>query len=570
MHTKIQRCCAVLFTIAVAFGSNAYAARGASDLLKYIPADSPYVFATTEPVPDEFNEKVEPILDELLATYRRAARAFLSVHLVEMAEKNDEQAELFRDLSEEVLGLMSLEGLRGAGFETGSLGAFYGNGLLPVMRFELSDGDLFDATIARFEEKLGKGMATGAIGRDSYRYFDFEAFRILLASIDDYAIITLVPGSFDDEAVAVALGIEKPKKNMRKAGHLKKIRKEYGYLDYMTGYIDVRSIVDTFSGGATGTDAAMFEAFGMPKTELSAVCRSEFMELADITPRMVFGYDALDASKMSSSMVVELREDIAEGLATIPAAVPGLGVDGGGFMSFGFSMNPLMLRNFMEARIAAMEEDPFECEKLAAIQHGAAGGREALSQPVPPVVYNFRGIIANIVDFDESSIGGDGIPEELDATALIAIEDAESLLMMGAMMDPELAALDIKPDGKPVKLELAALAEAALDFYGALTDNAMSISVGDGAETNVVAALNATSVEPPPLFSVGLDGQRYYAMTANSMMAGEENEKMPVAFREAVRDMMMVFARLYDRIGLDVRLTERGVEIDTSVLLGDF
>ena len=58
---------------------------------------------------------------------------------------------------------MSLDGIRGAGIERESAFALYGNGILPVLRFELSDADLFDAAIDRIDNKtFGICEAIGA------------------------------------------------------------------------------------------------------------------------------------------------------------------------------------------------------------------------------------------------------------------------------------------------------------------------------------------------------------------------------------------------------------------------
>ena len=74
-------------------------------------------------------------------------------------ESGAEKSAHIRGIAEELIGLMSLEGIRGVGIESGSAYAFYGNGLLPVWRFELTDSDLFDAAIARIEEKVGEPLS---------------------------------------------------------------------------------------------------------------------------------------------------------------------------------------------------------------------------------------------------------------------------------------------------------------------------------------------------------------------------------------------------------------------------
>jgi hypothetical protein len=272
-------------------------------------------------------------------------------------------------------------------------------------------------------------------------------------------------------------------------------------------------------------------------------------------------------------MIVELREDIAAGLATIPAAVPGLGSDPGGFMSFGFGLYPLALREFYEGRLDAMEADPYECEKFADLQAGVAKGREALNQSVPPVVYSFRGFVANIADIQGMDMASSTPPESIDASILLAVENAEALIMMAAMFDPQIAALNLMPDGKPVRLELAKLAEIADDVFAALSTNALSVSLGAGAESNSANMLVADSPDPAPFMSISMDSARYYSMVGEAMSkaqpADEEGEQMPEAIRSAMRDIMVLSGSLYDRMSIDVRFTERGIEIGGLMKLSD-
>ena len=110
-------------------------------LLQYVPADTPYVVASTQPIPDSLADKLEPTIDEVLEAYQRIIRHAMAEELVELSAQEDgaEKAEKLQALVDEVLSLMSIEGIRGAGIERDSAFAFYGNGLLPVIRFELTD-----------------------------------------------------------------------------------------------------------------------------------------------------------------------------------------------------------------------------------------------------------------------------------------------------------------------------------------------------------------------------------------------------------------------------------------------
>lgn len=564
---------------------------GGPDMLSYIPEDSPYVFAMEEALPSELIEKLEPATEDLLNGYqtivRHAMQEELDKQLVEGGDPAD--VEKFQGLMDEVLHLMSVEGLREAGIESGALMAFYGHGMLPVFRAELTDEQLFNDAIARFEAKADASMSVAEVGGQSYRYFGAEEFRVLLATVDGQAVVTLVPTEFDDAAVSNVLGITKPGQNLANSNKIEALKTEYGFEDYMTGYIDVVRIADTFLGNRTGTDAALFEIFEAmdysdadtadsedeyieEDKELSPTCKAEFLELAGVAPRIVFGYSDVSDKALDSSMIFELRGDIAAGLSTLPAPVPGLGTDPGGLFSFGMSLNPMALRTFYEERLDAIEADPFECEGLSSMQDLVASGRAVLAQPIPPLVYGFRGFVANVLDIDGFDVSTDTPPESVDATVLFAIENAESLLMMGAMFDPELAALNLLPDGKPVRLDMPKVTSVVQDAFAAMTQNAMSVSVGDGAEGNAAAVLQADTSDPSPFMSVAMDSKRYYSMVGDAMMVADSDEgekEMPIEVRQAIRDVMIASGRLYERMAVDVRFTDRGIEVDGRVTLGE-
>jgi len=570
---KIAKLAIAIFAVISVSTANA-ASNNSADLLKYIPADTPYVFASTEPLPPALTDKLEPTVDEILKAYQRILRHVMAEQLVKMSteEGSAEEAEQFRGLMEGVLGLMSLDGIRGAGVERESAFAFYGNGLMPVLRLELSDSDLFDAAVTRIEEKAGKALLIGEAKGTSYKYANAEKINVIIATLDDQAVITVVPESYDEAQVAVALGAKKPRKSLKKSKALRAIGEDYGFSGYMTGFIDVVRLSGIFAGRGTSQDDEFFAAIEDTPPELSEVCTAEMMEMAGIAPRIVFGYSDISLQQLGGAMVVELREDIAAGLATIPAAVPGLGSDPGGLMSLGFGLNPMAIREFYEARLDAMEAEPYECEKFADLQAGVAKGREALNQPIPPVVYGFRGFVANIADIQGLDMSSSTPPESIDASILVAIENAESLVMMAAMMDPQIAALNLVPDGKPVKLVLTQLAEFAGDAFAALSTDALSISLGEGAEANSADMLVADSSDPAPFMSMNMDSARYYSMIGEAMLQereGDDAEKMPKAIRDAMRDVMILSGSLYERMSVEIQFTARGVEINSTMKLSD-
>lgn len=550
------------------------ASRKSADLLKYIPADTPYVFASLEPLPDKVADKFEPTVNQIMLAYQRVIRYAMEQKLSELSVEEDgaEEAEKLRLLVDEVLGLMSVDGIRGAGVQRDSMFAFYGHGLLPVLRFGLSDEVLFDQAIARIEDKAEQKLAVGTVNKEDYKYLDLEEARLAIATLDGYAVLTVVPKNFDESQLAIAFGLDRPRKSLAKSRELRSIAKQYGFTDYFTGFVNNERIARAFLDQPTGLNKDLLALLDYDANELSDVCKAELKDVAGIAPRMVFGYSELNDRYIDSEVIVELRSDIAQGLATLPAIVPGLGQDYGGLVSLGFSMNPLAARQFYEARLDALEADPFECDKMAEVQSGVAAGREVLNKPVPPVVYNFRGILAVITDIQGMDFSSEKPPESIDASFLFAIENAQDLVTMAAMMNPQVAALNLLPDGKSVKLEIAELAEFASQAFAALSEGALAVSVGEGSEANAASMLVADGVEPAPLFSMSMDVARYYGFIGDAMMQPETDEgaeETPLEVRTALKDAMTLMGDLYKRMNLDINLTDKGIEMGSRLTLAD-
>jgi hypothetical protein len=559
-------------TVAVLVSCRADVAHESEQLLQYIPAETPYVMAFTKPLPDDLMDKFEPVVDQTLSGYERILRYKVSEVMVELSreEGGAEKAKQLQELVDEFTSLMSVQGLRDAGIDRDSVFAIYGDGLLPVFRIELSDRDKFDATVSRLESKSPQKFQVGTVGGESYRYYDIEEARFVVATPGDSAVITIVPSTYSDERLARALGIKKPQDNV--ADGLEEIRNAYDFTDHFVGFVDVEKLAASFLGDPSGLNKELLLIAEHDPEELMEECRAEFAELASVAPRVVVGYTNVNKSFLDTRMVVELREDIASGLATLPTAVPGLGADLGGLLSFGFSIDPMAARSFLEARLDAMEADPFECADLGELQASVAQGRQALAQPLPPVVYNFSGMLAHISDVQGMDLGTKKPPESVDASFLVAFKNAQDLVNMASMMVPQVAEMNLLPDGKAKALDLPQLAEIADKAFVALSNVGISVAMGEGSAENSEAMLVADVEMPPPFVSFSMDSKRYYDFIGDALMQEnetEDGESEPLALRTAMRDVMVSSGALYERVSVNVHLTERGVEIGSRMTLSD-
>lgn len=573
MTAKLKLCAAVAgvlatFVFTACSGGSEDAFSGDEGLLRFVPADSPYVFASGEPVDDKFLDALEPHIDEVLDAYRD-----LLTTVSETEAEGDAEAEAVSALLTELSPLFSVDGLRKAGLERNAQMVLYGNGLLPVLRVEVSDPEAFEATIADLEDANGEPMAVASIGDREYRYFGDEDVRIVIGVFDGMAVLTAMPEDFDETQTRELLGLDLPARNITSTGILPAIVDKYGYSNHYVGYVDTMRFVDSFLAEPSTLNAALIDRMEFDAGEVSDVCKTEIRELAALAPRAVFGYKEISLDRISGSFVVELRKDIASGLQSISAPVPGLGQDQGGVLSFGASVNVQAFRDFYAARLDAMEADPFECEYFAELQAGVPEGRAMLQQPLPPVVYGIRGFnaVVDALDVTALSSGQPPDPGSVEASVVVAMEDAASLVAMGMMFSPELAALDLQPDGKAVPLALPQLDAMSISAYAAMVKDALSVAVGPAAESRVTGALAAASVLPPPMFAFTMDAGKYYELVSAGIMADTGDDEEPVS-PEAKAAMQRVFselAKVYDRMSTVVHFNEHGAVVDSVVELKD-
>ena len=544
-------------------------------ILSYVPANTPYVLAFVEPLPDELLDNIEPKADRALQGYQAFFReVFRSAMAENSKDMNVAEMQQMSALIDELIGLVSIQGMRDAGFERDSRFVVFGHGLLPVLRMQIDDVTKFEATIARFEEAAGHSMDTSDIDGVSYRHVGDESLKLVIGIFAGDAVITAIPGNFGDNELRQLTGLARPAESLVAAGTLEAIAAGYGMTDNMVGYIDIEAIATTFVDGPTGLDALMLAGKeggeDGAREELSEVCKQEILGMAGVAPRIVFGYTAVERDRTASVAVIELREDIAAGMSGFAAAVPGLGSDPGGLLSFGMSFNLLAMRNFVEARLDALDMDPYRCERFDKLQQSTAELRASLAQPVPPFVYGLRGFNLILDDITGLDFESDAPPESVDGSVLLAMDDAPTMFAMGAMMNPMLAALNLQPDGVPAELTIPQLAVITDSAHAALTDDALVMSLGGESESRVLEVLTAPTKQPPPIVSMSADAAWYYELMAQSMLteeSGEVEDPLPEAAREAMADALRAIGDMYERIYFDVRFTQRGIEMFGDVTI---
>lgn len=539
-------------------------------LLKYVPADTPYLLAMPVALPDDVLDKLEPQVDVTLHMYPALIKAILT-SVIASKEAAGEDAGEFQDaipFVDKLGSLLSIEGLRAAGIDRDSRVVMYGVGVLPVIRTTLSDGTLLEAAFARLEEAAANKMSVATIGNYEYRFAGDDEGRVIVAIMDNELVISVVPAELSEEQLKTVLGLTLPEENIAETRTLKHIADKYGFKDYLVGFMDIERFASVFLDDQSGVNAELLSMIDYDDSKMSDACKNDLRSIAGVMPRIVIGYTDVNIEKLSSKAVFELRQDLAAGISTMTGPVPGLGSDQGGLFSMGMSTDLLAARDFYADRLDAMEADPYECEEFFDFQATVAAGREILDQPVPPVAYGFKGFLAIVEDIEGLDLQNEIPPTSIDMRLLVSIDNAEGLLAMGAMFSPELAALDLEPDGEPVRLEMGQLAALGQTVHIAMTDNAIAVSVGEGTEDRLGAMLAASVNDPSPFMAFEMDAARYYDSIGDAMMTdGDGDIESMQELQEAMQAMMNMAKESLSRLSITVDFTEHGIELNSTVHL---
>ncbi|MEL6216335.1 MAG: hypothetical protein AAFQ99_11750, partial [Pseudomonadota bacterium] len=246
-------------------------------------------------------------------------------------------------------------------------------------------------------------------------------------------------------------------------------------------------------------------------------------------------------------------------------------------LKLGGAINLLGLRNWVETSLGAAAESPFECEQLVPLNEMVAQAVGATQQQLPPIVYNLQGYSIEIGSFEGmEGIAEQQMPENLELDLTVGFKNVEGLLMMGQMMAPQLAELALEPNGEAVPIPDGLAGPIPIDGFMAMTDDLISLSIGEDAESRAEARATATvDGETPLLTRMDIDAGAYFKfiaeMSESAMSPMMESDSLPedqLKMLESQQANMRAMAEAYeavlDRLSFEVVLTDRGLEMPAT------
>ncbi len=530
--------------------------------LAYVPADTPYVYANIEPTPkavaEQWSRRMHEYLPVALGVYENA------LDRIAAAKPDDSHAiAAARALIDTLKTHDTWDKLRELGLKPDMLVAFYGVGLVPVLRFELGDATKFRATIADIEHKSGSALPSAKVGAQDYWYLGNEKAVAMFAIEGSQFVATLAPAKASDALKRTLFGLDRPAKSLADSGDLDKLAKQYDYSNFGEGFVDVVKIAERLTGPAQGSDLEIAQALGLPTGGSDAACKAEYLDLANKFPRLVMGANEVGAQRVRIGAQLEMQAALAAQLAAALGAAPGTGKPGEGVLDVALSLPVLKLKDFWIAQADAVAAKPFACPSLAGLNSGFANFKKKIDITVPPPASDLTGARFTLDSFD---LGASPTPMPVfSGKLLMASGNPAAALAMAQLALPPLKDLKIAADGKPVALPAGAIPKLNLPAFVAMSPKALAVAIGNGEDATLGAYLAAPTANEAVFMRMSFNG-KFYGMLAHAF---EKVQAMMPADKQAQftqqSKMMAVYEKWIRSADIELVATPTGIALRETV-----
>ncbi|MEN1728869.1 MAG: hypothetical protein AAGJ52_10570, partial [Pseudomonadota bacterium] len=523
------------------------ASDGGNPLFERIDADTVMIGANLQRVPEDLVDQLwQPL--ESMGEYNEMTYK-------QIAEDAEERSPVIAALMREVATIDSRESVEALGISSNGYWAMHMVSIYPVLHLELSDRDAFVAMLDRVQSESDAPAPTRMVGDQEILWMADQGFGVALHHDERFLTVAMVP---DNEGILRRVANVEGPTQAFEASNLADFNGDRGYVGNGSGYMDIRAFFNQLVDTADPLSQPAREILEMGNFLNDTVCRAELDVVFDYFPKMVFGLTTLDTSQMDMEVVVETNADLAGQLAAIADTPVGLSGGETETMSMGVALDLVAARNFARDLVGSWVATPPQCALFADIAANAADWQRALNTPIPPVVTNIRGFRVNIDNF---AIDENGQPADLAGNVALFVRNPQMLLGMAQMFSPEVAEMGVEPNGEPKQLPAGLIPNMPdMGAYVALSDEAIGMSVGEGQQANLPAALVSNEADGAIMaYNINFEGYSRLMSTMieriNAVQGMDESMPPP--------DFMADFAEYYDTGSFAIRMTDRGIVFES-------
>jgi len=549
--------------------------------LAFVPADTPYVMANLKVMGDDARQAMLAQADVQLP----AQLAQMESAASRLAPDHPDAARLIRAFGAAFKG-NTVEGFaHDSGIDLKGRMALYGLGLSPVLRFELSDPQAFDAFVKRMEAAYGKPLANASIGGQNYRQAVFATSHteLVMATVGKQAVIALLPSDPAQPLLREALGLDRPAHSLLDSDALGKLAKAKGYRPWLVGELDLHRLLPLIASGKDPLFAALFKAgaerqsakTGEPVANLTKIppgCPADAARIAARVPQISFGYTRLDGKHQDSRLDIALASDITQAFDGLKVDVPGLGADPSAPFDLSLALPMTEIRTFWLAQADAVAAKPFTCPVLTDLNMAFARLGPVMQKAAIPPFGDLLGLHLTMDSFSNGPAGG--MPR-ITGRIVLATRNPAGLLGMAQMSMPPLAQVRVPDTGVPTPLPANLTGTLGEPAWAAMNDHALAIAIGAGENDKLAADLKAPGGDSGRLMRAHVDGamyvswikamaQRVEGLTAQMPAGGQPNTLGDLKTRLATSEAAA--ARVKEASG-EVHMDSDGLVVTSKVTL---
>lgn len=528
----------------------------AAPMLKYVPANSPYFMATREALPEQdafdLYQRMQPMttlesdLDELRNTLPE----------IEDDEVLHSIMTLLIATGEELIGVESLEDVHALGLKMSPQAAFYGLGILPVMRMQLQDEEAFRETLQRILTKADITPRTATTNGTDYWILTPEGpLQAILVIEDQQLLVSVVPQDASDELLAQVLGKTLPDSSIGDTDALAELEQRHDFTPYGAGQIDSSRLFDELSSPTHSGTQALMNAVDAEPLDLST-CQADIDRITSRFPGLVMGMREYNLDRMEMNLILETDEEIVTDLRALTTQVPGLGSTGG-MASFGLGLDLPVLLQTVQKYAQEVRQNPFSCDELQELNGTWDEINMAINNPITMMIGpSLSGFNARI----DSLTMKNGAPNGVGILTLASQNPLALLSTVSAFM-PELGALGLEPGGKARQVESMMLPPDSPPLYAAMSDTAVALGVGISDSAALQSELQAPTSERDLLFHGHMTGEFYQALA--NVMEQTASDEITASDIEVLKQ----YGDAYQNTEYWLRVDDAGVEMSFSLEL---
>lgn len=520
--------------------------------LSEIPADTPYFFASRERLSET---------DAIALVDKLGSLDDIEVQLAELEalreNSDDPDVAQFIDIMSSLLRtfdeVKTIEDYHQRGMMPNARSAFYGLGLLPAIRMELHDEDLFRAFFEGILSEIRIDLESADLGGTEYWHTSADAFLQTFISIkDNQVILGLLPSTVEQSVLEQLLGMTPPAVSLLESQELQQLERDYNYTAYGSGRFSTRKIVDEIISPSHPASQALLQ-MGGPNAEAVENCRADINRLTDLFPALVMGVQSLDTNHISGSIRLATGASLADDLIGFTTAVPGLG-SAKGIASLGLGLDVQALTAALQKYAGQVRDTPFTCPELVDINLAWDELGLFTNHPMTMMLGpSLSGINVRIdsIDMNANQPTGTGV-------LALSSPNAQGLISAVSMFAPQIASLNLQSNGDVKQVDPSLLPPDVPSVHAAMSDTAILLGFGLENPSQLTSELEQP-LGRPDLVSYGHLNDETFATLAELSSQLPNTDGMDTA---ELLYMAEIYQKLGFWLGIDGAGFELGFEID--------